>query len=363
MANFQYRPRSQSDWEKRERQTGSRFASFALDDFQLYSPKKGDNYIRILPPTWNDPRHYGYDLWVHYSVGPDGGTVICNQKMKMQPCPICQHQAKMEAAGREDAGDYKPTRRVLVWLIDRAEEGAGGDEKKKSTPMLWAMPWTLDRDISKLCRDRQSGELYQIDHPTEGFDITFEREGEPPIVKYIGIQLARRPSAVDSKMLDYIEQNPIDKVLLWRSYEEVAALFQGNYPVDTPSGQQGQQQQQQQQQQPAQMQTAVPEKTKPLFNQPDPDFDAPAQPAKMTIAPYCAKTISIRGEKMGCALEDGHDGDHDFGRPLTDGETKTMPVAVAAPAQTPQQTTSPKNGPVAVSARANALRARFDTGK
>lgn len=359
MANFTYKPRSQGDWEKRERQTGSRFASFALDDFQIFSPKKGDNYIRILPPTWSDPRHYGYDLWVHYQVGPDGGTVVCLQKMKLSPCPICQHQQKMEAAGREDAGDFKPTRRVLVWLINRADEGSG--EKSKGQPMLWAMPWTLDRDISKLCRDRQSGELYQIDHPTEGFDITFEREGEPPIVKYIGIQLARRPSAVDPTALEYLVQHPIDTTLQWRSYEEVAALFQGNYPVEAAV--------------PAVAQTVnattpaptpVAEKRAPGFAAPDPDFDAPVvvtkEPSKMAVPAYCPKTISIRGEKMGCALEEGHDGDHDFGRPMTDGEATigtTQQVAQPSPAVVAP---TGSNGPVAVSPRASALRARFDTG-
>lgn len=349
--NFTYRPRSSADWEKRERQSSSRFASFALDDFQTYSPKKGDNYIRVLPPTWDDPHHYGYDLWVHYQVGPDGGTVICPNKMKMQPCPICQAQMKFEAAGREDANDYKATRRVLVWLINRAEE----QNQEKAGPFLWAMPWTLDRDISKLCRDRMSGELYQIDHPTDGFDITFEREGEPPIVKYIGIQLARRASSVDAKYLDYVSQHPIPTTLLWRSYDEIQALFEGQYPVDTKQGSS---------QVVNNTTTSVfpPVTTTEAFTGTTATTLISTVPviareeAPVVVPAFCDATVTLRGEKWGCALEAGHTGEHDYGRPMN--ETKqAMPEkqnGTAVPA-TPS--------PATISPRASALRQRFDTGR
>lgn len=223
MSPFQYKARSDDSWKKRETQSGSNYAGFILDEFKTFTAKK-QNWIRILPPTWDNPQHYGMDLWVHYSVGPDNGSVICLAKMRGTACPICEAHARAEASGREDAYNLKPTRRVAIYVIDRNEEGKKDVEKK---PLVWAMPWTLDRDISKVCRDRQTGELYQIDHPDAGFDVTFDVEGERPNIKYVGVQIARRPSTVDKEYLDFIEKNPVSTTFQWRTYEEVKALFEG----------------------------------------------------------------------------------------------------------------------------------------
>lgn len=217
MSNYQYKARAPENWDKRAK--GSIYDGFAKDEFETFSLAK-DNFIRILPPTWENAQHYGLDLWVHYSVGPNKGTVICLYKSGRGPCPICEAHARAEAAGREDAKELKPTRRVLVWLLNRK----AGEEKK---PLLWAMPWTVDRDISKICRDRESGELYMIDHPEQGFDISFDKEGESFQTKYTGFQISRRPSSVDKKHIDYVCQHPLPDTLLWRDYDEVQALFEG----------------------------------------------------------------------------------------------------------------------------------------
>ena len=227
MSNFTYKPRSADAWKSRAEQSGSKFAGYALDEFKTYSAKKGSNWIRILPPTWENPAHYGLDLWVHFSVGPENGTVICLRKMKNQACPICEEFDKAEAQGKENAKDFKPIRRVLVWLINREDE-------KEKRPLLWAMGWTVDRDITKICRDRQTGELFQIDHPDSGYDISFDVEGEKPMIKYVGWQIARRSSPVDQAYLDYILKNPLDTVLAWRTYEEVKALLEGGV-LESPS--------------------------------------------------------------------------------------------------------------------------------
>ncbi len=110
----------------------------------------------------------------------------------------------------------KPTRRVLAWIIDRK------DEKKT---LLWPMAWTVDRDISKVARDRQTGELYQLDHPEAGYDVSFDVEGEAATRKYTGIQLARRPSSVSEQFLDFIVSHPLPDCLIWRSYAEMLELL------------------------------------------------------------------------------------------------------------------------------------------
>jgi hypothetical protein len=228
--NYQYQPRTPEQWEKRAK--GSLWESFALDQYTTYQPKK-DNSVRILPPTWENAGHYGMDLWVHYSIGPSNATIICLSKMKNQKCSICEARARAEQQGNEKASkEYRPTRRVLAWIIDRKDE----QEKQGNVkPILWAMPQTVDRDISKVCRDRETGQLYQIDNPSEGRDVYFDREQkgpDPQNVEYSGFQLSTRTSSVDDKHLQYIIDHPLPTTLNWRSYEEVQGLFEGQ-PIGT----------------------------------------------------------------------------------------------------------------------------------
>ena len=229
---FQYRQRTPDAWNKRANQQGSNYAGVIQDRFNVFGAKEGENAIRILPPTWENPEHYGHDIWVHFNVGPEGGTVLCLSRMKHQPCPICEWQAKAETAGREDAKDYKPKRRVAIWLIDKKAE------KPEDNPAIWTMGWTTDRDISVVCKDRESGQLYMIDHPTAGYDVFFNKSGKGDQTKYIGFSISRRESSVEQKYLDFVVQNPIPAALLWRTYEEIQFLFEGEAAPKTDVTQQ-----------------------------------------------------------------------------------------------------------------------------
>lgn len=224
---FKYRARSSEQLEKRAEQQGGDFQGFISDEFKTYAPKKGDNWIRILPPTWDDPAHYGMDVHVHYGIGPDRASAVCIAKQphpttgQLSRCPICEARARAEKAADEElAKELKPSRRVLVWLLDKREEDKG--------PQLWAMPWSVDRDIVKISRDKRSGEVYVIDHPDEGYDVMFDKEGEQLQTKYTGMQLARRASSVDSEHLEYIEGAPLPFTLRWRDYDELKTMFDGS---------------------------------------------------------------------------------------------------------------------------------------
>jgi hypothetical protein len=207
--------------EKRAAQQGGDFQGFIIDEVKVYTPKKGDNYIRILPPTWEGADHYGLDLWVHYGIGPERAAVLCLRKMKNEPCPLCEAMARAERSGDEElAKELKPGRRVIVWVINRNDEQQG--------PLVWPMAWTLDRDICKISRDKRTGAVYAIDHPDEGFDVSFEKEGEQMMTKYTGIQLARRATSVDQESLDFVAELPLPDVLRWRDYAEVATIFEGS---------------------------------------------------------------------------------------------------------------------------------------
>jgi hypothetical protein len=218
---FKYQRRDTADWEKRASQQGGDYQGFIKDDYKTFTPAKGDNFLRILPPTWENAAHYGLDIYVHYGVGPERATVLCLSKMKQQRCPICEAALKAQKAGDDELHDeLKAGKRVLVWMFDRKEEAKG--------PMLWSMPWTLDRDFCKLARDPRSGEVYTLDDPDDGYDISFEKTGEKQQTKYVGNQLARRPSSVPQDFVDYVVEFPIPETLIWRDAAELQKLYEGS---------------------------------------------------------------------------------------------------------------------------------------
>lgn len=222
---YTYRPRSAQAWDKRANQSGGEFETFIQENFQVYRPKKGSNSVRILPPTFDDADHYGIDVHVHYSIGPTKASVLCLQRMKGTPCPICEARNRYLKIGDEEAAnELRASKRVLIWMVDRNDEDRG--------PMLWPMPYTLDRDFSQLAKDKQSGEIYALDHPDDGYDIFFDRGGEGKLVQYTGKQLARRPSAVTDEVLDYVEERPLPATLIWRDYEAVNKLYEGGGTAD-----------------------------------------------------------------------------------------------------------------------------------
>jgi hypothetical protein len=223
--SFVYKERKPDTITKRADAKGpGDFENFISSEFLVYSPKDGENFIRILPPTWDDPDHYGLTIYAHYGVGPDRAAVLCNNKMGGKKCPICDARVKAERAKADEEviRELKVTTRVLVWLLDMNDEDKG--------PQLWAMPFTVDRDICKISRDRRSGETYQIDHHDEGYNISFDKQGKQRNTKYSGFQLDRKESSVDQEWLEYISRHPVPDTITERSYDIVKALFEGGLP-------------------------------------------------------------------------------------------------------------------------------------
>ena len=218
---FSYQERNAESVKKRADQSGSSRDFYIPDEYKVWQPKAGDHTIRILPPTWDEAEHHGFDIYVHYGVGPDDAQYLCLAKMKGEHCPICEERKRLEAEGDQEAADaLKPSKRVLVWMIDRNEEKEG--------PMIWSMPWTIDRDISKLVVDKRSGEVLPIDHPEEGYDIEFERKGTGMKTEYLGLQIARRSSDLgEEKWLDYVVDHPLPEVLKFYEEAYIKAVFAG----------------------------------------------------------------------------------------------------------------------------------------
>lgn len=164
---------------------------------------------------------------MHYGVGADRGQYLCLHKMKGEADPINEEREKfkssMEADNKEDQKylkELEAKRRVGVYLIDR--------DHQKEGVQFWAMPWTIDRDIVKVSVDKDSGEVLPIDHPEDGYDITFEKSGAKDRTEYNGVAIARRSSPLGKDAwMDFAIENPITEILQYFSYEDIAKAFGG----------------------------------------------------------------------------------------------------------------------------------------
>lgn len=360
-SRFQYQPRSQEAWQKAA--SGKNFDGFIKDQFETYSPKK-DNWIRILPPTWENPQHYGITIWVHYGIGPNRGSVLCLKRMQNQPCPVCEAQARAEAAGREkDANDFKPTPRVLAWIIDR-------HEKEKKVPKAWAMPKTkVDLEICQICKDRITGELYMIDDPTNGYDVTFGKEGEMLTTNYTGFQLARRSTTVEDDYLNFVIDHPLPTILNWRTYEEVQILFEGATPetAHPPQGQPAEQPQA-----PTTQNPAVPPVPQATYTPPPPPpVQSTFPPAGWNLHPsapgyYYAGQEVLSEADLRARYAPAPPPPPVVAAPPPPPVAATPQASVQAPVvqmpTPPSQPASPTNSGATGDA-ASRLRARFNTGK
>jgi hypothetical protein len=135
----------------------------------------------------------------------------------------------MRAKMNKESDDYiralSTYERVLMWVIDRANEGEG--------VQLYAMSTTLDREFAAQSVDSETGEVLRIDHPYEGFDIIFSREGTGLKTKYSGLKIARNPSPISSdeqemdEWLAFVKDYPLSDALKFYEYEKIQKAFGG----------------------------------------------------------------------------------------------------------------------------------------
>lgn len=229
-SRFVYKERSVDDMKARA-SGDSQFDSWTKQNCPMFTPKAGKHRLRILPPTWEDARHYGYDVYLNYGIGPDNQTYLSLSRMLGEEDPVKEEHDRAANAGNEDdAKALKANKRILCYVIDRKNEDAG--------PLLWAMPVTIDRDLVALSIDETTGEILAIDHPTDGYDISFTKEGEKLRTTYTGIQIARAPSPlspdqdVADSWLDYVLAHPVPECLNFYGYDHIKAVLRGASAIE-----------------------------------------------------------------------------------------------------------------------------------
>jgi len=224
---FKYQRRTKDNLRERANQSSGDFDSIFKPQYKLYKIKEGKNLIRVLPPTWENPSHYGFDIHVNYGIGADNQAYLSLKKMKNERDPL--HEAKLlaERSGDEDlAKALKPRKRVISWIIDRLDEEIG--------PQILSCPVTLDKGIAGASFDDDTGEIMYIDDPKEGFDVRFYREGSGLNTDYPGEKIKllnqgpiHEDSSIQAEWLEYISEHPLPECLNYYSYDHIAEVFNG----------------------------------------------------------------------------------------------------------------------------------------
>jgi hypothetical protein len=226
MAEFRYKQRTAADIARRKQEASNDFPSAILEEFTLYKMRKGENWVRILPNTWDpEQAHYGMTVYYHGGVGPDNATVLCLYKMKNKKCPLCEAAGKLKASGDDEEGKSLGARkRVWMLIVDMKEPDKG--------VQVFDCPPRLDTDITANSQDRRTKEVYPIDSPDEGYDVFFDKEGEKLNTKYVGVNIAREPTKLPKKFLNDAIEVPLPDRLKWRTAAEMLAIYSGGADAD-----------------------------------------------------------------------------------------------------------------------------------
>lgn len=231
---FQYTQRDPGSIKRQANQRGGDGDFLLKEGVKTFKPKEGKNTIRIMPPTWADADHYGYECYINYGVGVDNNAYFSLSAMKKERDPLDEARKQAERDGNKKVADaLKPTKRVIYYVIDRNAEEEG--------VMIWLAPWTFDKKLAALCIDDDTGAVLDpIDHPDEGCDIRFyyEKTGKQfpdyPAEK-MKIQkpspLHEDPEKAD-EWLEWAAENPIPSMLNFYDYERIAAAFDGHVRDD-----------------------------------------------------------------------------------------------------------------------------------
>src|SRR5579872_3466942 len=117
---FTYQKRSKEALKERANMKGGNFDSIFKSKYKQWKPKEGKNRIRILPPTWKGAKHYGLDIYVNYSIGPDKQSYLSLSKHNKGDDPIAEARREAQREGdKEYAKALNYSHRILYWIIDR----------------------------------------------------------------------------------------------------------------------------------------------------------------------------------------------------------------------------------------------------
>ena len=172
VAPFDYQPPTYEEANKLTERRNSRFDGYIKDNGpRFFKPKPGDNFIRILPNTWEGSKHYAYPNKIHRGIGPDNQTYLCLKENDL-------HQRKTARFVKNDTvGNSRkktPTcceHKPLHWCI-------WSTDPMKTRTGIWAMSNKSDTGNHRTEFEKRQQRYLAIAHPIDGYDVEFVRDGE-----------------------------------------------------------------------------------------------------------------------------------------------------------------------------------------
>jgi len=227
--SFRYEKRSREDVRERANMRGGNFDGIWKSNYKVWTPRDGKNLIRILPPTWDGAKHYGYDLFINYGIGVDNQSYLSRFKMlddNEDPLMLARKEAEKDG-DKEVVKALQPRQRIAYWIIDRNAEDEG--------PQIWAAPFTFDKDLANLCYDEDTKDIILLDDPEEGRDLRFYKEGkglntsyEASKMKIFDASPVHEDENLQKEWLDYIADNPLPDCCHFYDAEHIASVFDGH---------------------------------------------------------------------------------------------------------------------------------------
>jgi hypothetical protein len=205
-------------------------------EFDVYRPKEGDNFIRILPPV-GDMDDFSLDIWVHSYIGPDKGSYLCREKVLGKRCAICEIYKKWKMQGKdEQAAQIATRRRTLFWILDIS------DKPQSDKPLIFDAPYKqVAREILMRCLDKRTKEVIDISDLKTGREISFTLhvKGNKMLSEYTGVSIGME-YPISPDLAQYVV--PLKDVLVIPKKEEMEELasivveFVGSEVVEEEEG-------------------------------------------------------------------------------------------------------------------------------
>jgi hypothetical protein len=210
-------------YNQKKEETGGGGRDFIFKEkLPYFSPKEGENIIRLLPGLWPDAYTPWVEAYVHYSIGPNNSQFLCPAKMLKKACPICEEVKHLTDAGKDEKEirPLYPSLRAILWLIDRMDEAKG--------PLIWVAPYVkIAKEIITISFSRRTGEPIFVDDPETGRDILFTKTGKLVKTQYSGVRKDDDPSAlhtdetVAKAWLGFIQEKLIPNIIQYKEYKYI----------------------------------------------------------------------------------------------------------------------------------------------
>lgn len=231
---FNYTPDFDSTVRMAETRGGG-YDSIVKDNVKVLKPRANTNEVRILPPTWANPKFYGLGIYVHYDVGPNNRQYLCLRENPTSPhrrCPVCDALYDLGSrATQEDRQRLRPKLSYLYYVIDRLAENEG--------VQVWRTSQKNMSEIAIQSIDRRNQSVLNITHLEDGYDVEFTRVGEGRNgTRYHGFMVMRQSTPLadtDRKYDDwtrYIVEHPLTEVLNFYSPEYIEQVLHGRAKDD-----------------------------------------------------------------------------------------------------------------------------------